>query len=253
MYGNPCNIAKLKDLSSKYNIYLIEDAAQAHGAIYQDVPIGAHSDVVCWSFYPGKNLGAHGDAGAITTNSLDVYLKALEIRNYGSTQKYVIIALALIREWTLCRHLYCLSSKSLPDAIAHRSLVADTYCSFLDGIGDLVLDKAECSASRHARQFVIQTGSRDLLSSFLKEHGIGTLIHYPCPPFKQNAYKSRFLDKSYPKAELVASSVLSLPIGIHINEESIEYISDKIIQFFGGISINTCPEYIQLEYIFLFL
>ena len=116
------------------------------------------------------------------------------------------------------------------------SFVSSRYLLlFLDGIGDLVLDKAECSVSRHARHlFVIQTGSRDLLSSFLKEHGIGTLIHYPCPPFKQNAYKSRFLDKSYPKAELVASSVLSLPIGIHINEESIEYISDKIIQFFGA-------------------
>ena len=234
MYGNPCNIDKLKKIASKYDLYLIEDAAQAHGASYKGVPIGAHSDLVCWSFYPGKNLGAHGDAGAITTNSRYLYDKAFEIRNYGSTQKYVHNTVGVNSRMDPIQAVILSVKLKKHEAISYRQLIAHAYISRLNNTG-ILLDDIESNNFKHAMHlFVVQTALRDSLSAYLKQYGVGTLIHYPCPPFRQLAYKSQFIDKNYPNSEFVSKSVLSLPMGLHMDLEKVEYISSKINQFFNS-------------------
>ncbi|MDC0310505.1 DegT/DnrJ/EryC1/StrS family aminotransferase [bacterium] len=236
MYGKPCNIDKLQKLAKKHDLYLIEDAAQAHGATYKGVPIGAHSDIVCWSFYPGKNLGAHGDAGAITTNNRDLYYKAFEIRNYGSTQKYVHNTVGVnSRMDPIQAAILSVKLKKLTEAISHRQLIAYEYLSALNNIGDLVFDIIDSNDSKHAMHlFVVQSALRDSLSTYLKQHGIGTLIHYPCPPFRQLAYQSQFIDKNYPNSDLVAKCVLSLPMGIHVGIENVQFIASKVNHFFAS-------------------
>lgn len=220
LYGQPADLDPILALARKRNLFVVEDAAQAHGARYKGKRIGAHGDVVCWSFYPGKNLGALGDAGGITTNNPELADKIRVLRNYGGRVKYVNevqgvnsrldpIQAAVLRtklnyldEWT-----------------KRRQAIASTYLSNLQGT-DLVLPFVPDWAEPVWHLFVVRSSNRNLLQSHLTEAGIGTLIHYPIPPHMQAAYADTdYRSDSFPVAKLLADQILSLPIGASQNVE----------------------------------
>ncbi|MCX7946497.1 MAG: DegT/DnrJ/EryC1/StrS family aminotransferase [Hydrogenophilus sp.] len=217
LYGHPASLDPLRQLAQKHNLFLIEDAAQAHGACYFGTPIGAHGDAVCWSFYPTKNLGALGDAGAITTNNSDLAHRLRLLRNYGSSRKYhheIIgrnarldpIQAAILR----------VKLKYLDIWNQRRAQNARRYCEALSSL-PIQLPSVAPYATHAWHLFVIRISQRDRFQSYLARHGIETLIHYPTPPHRQPAYRDTIgADRSFPIAELLAREVLSLPIGPHL-------------------------------------
>jgi dTDP-4-amino-4,6-dideoxygalactose transaminase len=219
LYGQPADLEPILVLARAHNLAVVEDAAQAHGARYKGQRIGAHGDIVCWSFYPGKNLGALGDAGAITTNCADLADKVRVLRNYGSRVKYVNevqgsnsrldpvqaaalrVKLAHLDAWT-----------------ARRSVIAATYAAGLADSG-LILPHVPDWAEPAWHLYVVRTPDRAGLQARLAEAGIGTLIHYPIPPHMQQAYGDLGLaPDALPLARKMADEVMSLPIGPHLAE-----------------------------------
>lgn len=225
MYGRPCNLQEIHRIASKHDLYMIEDAAQAHGSIYQNKKIGGFGDLTCWSFYPGKNLGALGDGGAVTTDNLLLAEKILSLRNYGSTTKYVNTIkginsrLDAIQACTLSVKL-----KYLDKWNRRRNEIAKIYDQNLKQ--SINLTKPEIPTNNNWscwHLYVIQCSQREKLQDYLSEKGIQTLIHYPIPPFKQKAYKE-FDDISMPKALKVCTKILSLPICPYMSDTMVEYI-----------------------------
>lgn len=220
LYGQPVDMDPILSIARRHGLKVLEDGAQAHGARYKGRRIGAHGDVVAWSFYPGKNLGALGDGGAITTSDPDVADRIRVLRNYGSRVKYVNevqgynsrldpihaavlrVKLAHLDEWN-----------------ARRSFIARLY---LDGLSSssLILPMVPDWAEPAWHLFVVRHPQRDALQKQLADFGIGSLIHYPIPPHKQQAYENiGFAQQSFPLASRIADEVLSLPIGPHLQVE----------------------------------
>lgn len=236
LYGQPADMDAILGLGQKYNLRVIEDAAQAHGAKYKGQRIGAHSDAVCWSFYPGKNLGALGDAGAVTTNDPAIAEQIRMLRNYGSRVKYVNelqgvnsrldpLQAAILRVKLL--HL---------DTWTERRLdIANRYTSALRGMG-LVLPSVPDWAEPVWHLYVIRSQQRNELQQSLSELGIGTLIHYPIPPHQQAAYaNAQYPENAFPLASQLASELLSLPIGPQLSSQDLIEII-RAIQRFGSHS-----------------
>ena len=221
LYGQPADLDPLLAIARRHGLALVEDAAQAHGARYKGRRIGAHGDVVCWSFYPGKNLGAMGDAGAVTTDRADLAERIRVLRNYGSREKYVNevqgansrldpIQAAILR--AKLPHLDAWTDR--------RRAIAAAYSHGLRDSG-LVLPQVPAWAEPAWHLYVVRSAGRGALQQRLAEVGIGTLIHYPIPPHRQQAYVALGLaDGSLPVAESVAREVLSLPIGPHLPPEA---------------------------------
>lgn len=214
LYGQPADLDPILTLARQHGIAVVEDAAQAHGARYKGQRIGAHGDVVCWSFYPGKNLGALGDGGAITTNRDDLADRIRVLRNYGSRVKYVNEAQGVNSR------LDPLQAAVLRTKLLHldawndrRRAIAAAYSEGLLGNG-LILPHVPDWADPAWHLYVVRSSDRDRLQKRLAEAGIGTLIHYPIPPHMQNAYAGLgFAPDALPLARLYADEVLSLPMG----------------------------------------
>jgi dTDP-4-amino-4,6-dideoxygalactose transaminase len=229
LYGQPADMDPLLDLAKEHNIAVVEDAAQAHGARYKSKRIGAHSDIVCWSFYPGKNLGAFGDGGAITTNRSDLAEKVQLLRNYGSRVKYVNemqgvnsrldpIQAAVLR----------VKLKHLDIWTERRRTIAEHYQDALKETG-LKIPYVPTWAEPVWHQYVICSRSRDALQQRLDAAGVGSLIHYPIPPHMQKAYTNMHYEKgSLPIAERLANEVLSLPISPHLDHKSVSYVGQVV-------------------------
>lgn len=226
LYGQPADLDPILAIARKHGLRVLEDAAQAHGARYKGRRIGAHGDAVAWSFYPGKNLGALGDGGAVTTNDSEITDRIRVLRNYGSRVKYVNevrgfnsrldpIQAAVLR----------VKLKVLDEWNGHRKEIAQLYLELLKGSG-LVLPNVPEWAEPVWHLFVARHSERDFLMQKLNEAGVGTLIHYPVPPHRQEAYASAgFRPEAFPLAARLASEVLSLPIGPHFSAKSIEQVS----------------------------
>jgi dTDP-4-amino-4,6-dideoxygalactose transaminase len=218
LYGQPCDIDPILAIARKHGLKVLEDGAQAHGAKYKSKRLGAHGDVVAWSFYPGKNLGAFGDGGAITTNDVEIADRIRVLRNYGSRVKYVNDVhgfnsrLDPIHAATLCVKLKVLDAWN-----ARRAVIANRYKYKLSGLG-LALPFVPDWAEPAWHLFVIQHPQRDALQKALGEAGIGTLIHYPIPPHLQKVYAAGYAKRQFPLAEKIANQCLSLPIGPHLDE-----------------------------------
>ena len=232
MYGNPCNLQKISHIASKNNLYVVEDAAQAHGSIYQNRKIGGFGDLTCWSFYPGKNLGALGDGGAVTTNNLLLARKILSLRNYGSTTKYVNTIkgfnsrLDPIQACTLNVKL-----KNLDKWNLRRNEIANIYDQNLKKSSNLKKPEIPINGNWSCwHLYVIQCSQRDKLQDYLSEKGIQTLIHYPIPPFKQKAYKE-YNGISMPKTSKICNRILSLPICPFMSNVMVEYVVHHINSF----------------------
>lgn len=232
LYGQPADLDPILALAKAHGLTVVEDAAQAHGARYKGRRIGAHGDVVCWSFYPGKNLGAMGDAGAITTNREDVADRIRALRNYGSRVKYVNEVQGVnSRLDPLQAAILRVKLKHLDTWNERRRAIAATYQNGLAGTG-LALPQVPDWADSVWHLYVVRSHARDQLQQALTEAGIGTLIHYPIPPHRQAAYASLGYGAcSFPRAEAIAQQVLSLPMGPHLSEKQIAQVVKCISQF----------------------
>jgi dTDP-4-amino-4,6-dideoxygalactose transaminase len=229
LYGQPADLDPILDIARKYNLRIIEDAAQAHGAHYKGRRLGAHGNAVCWSFYPGKNLGAIGDAGDITTDDENLADELRMLRNYGSREKYIHLTKGVnsrldpIQAAVLRVKLTCLD-----DWNRRRTQYADAYLeAFRDSV--FVLPHVPEWAAPVWHLFVVRCPYRDAFQRALTARGIGTLIHYPIPPHRQVAYADRGYGKdSLPIAEAMSGQVLSLPIGPHLGDRGISLVIDAV-------------------------
>lgn len=217
LYGQPADLDPILAIARRHGLRVIEDGAQAQGARYKGERLGAHGDIVCWSFYPGKNLGALGDAGAITTNDRDLADRVRLLRNYGSRVKYVNEIKGVNSR------LDPLQAAVLRVKLAHldawndrRRDHAAAYGRGLAGCG-LSLPQIPDWADPVWHLYVLRTPNRDAVQAALSASEIGSLIHYPIPPHRQAAYAELGISEgTLPIAEAMASEVLSLPMGPHL-------------------------------------
>ncbi|GAB3993042.1 DegT/DnrJ/EryC1/StrS family aminotransferase [Spirosoma daeguense] len=235
LYGRCCEMEAINTFAQQYGLKVLEDAAQAHGAIYPDKSLnrkkaGSLGDAAGWSFYPSKNLGALGDAGAITTNDATLAEKLRALRNYGSAQKYVNdfqghnSRLDEIQAAILSAKLTQLDAEN-----KRRRFLARTY---LDGIrhADVTLPPADQLEEDAWHLFVIRHPNREVLRSYLREKGIVTDVHYPIPPHQQQAYTS-LAHLSMPISEQLHHEVISLPLNPVITDDEVAHIIETINQF----------------------
>lgn len=225
LYGQPADLDPILDIARRHDLRVIEDAAQAHGARYRGRRIGAHGDIVCWSFYPGKNLGAFGDAGAVTTNDKVLAERVALLRNYGSAEKYVNqdrgvnsrldpiqaavlrVKLCVLEQWT-----------------ERRREIAANYSSGLVSAG-LILPQVPDWAHPVWHIYAVRSSQRNAVQAKLKKAGIDSLIHYPIPPHMQSAYAHLEIGPDdLPLARDLAGEVLSLPISPHLGHEQVQHI-----------------------------
>jgi len=229
LYGQPADLDPILDIARRHGLRVIEDAAQAHGARYKGQRIGVHGDIVCWSFYPGKNLGALGDAGAITTDNPDLAERIRVLRNYGSRVKYVNeVQGANSRLDPLQAAVLRVKLEHLDAWTDRRRALAAQYLAGLAGT-DLILPHVPDWADPAWHLFVVRTKAREALQTRLSAASIGTLIHYPIPPHMQAAYADmKFAPDAFRLARQLADEVLSLPIGPHLSPEDVETVLDRV-------------------------
>lgn len=232
LYGRSVWSKDLQDLAEKYNLKIIEDNAQSIGAIWDGRRTGNLGDAAGFSFYPGKNLGALGDAGAVTTNDDNLASKIRILANYGSSQKYVNVYQGMnSRLDEIQAAILDVKLKYIDEENEYRRRVAKMYT---DGIVNnlITLPIFPANPDEHVwHLFVVRTSSRNQLQKYLTDNGVQTLIHYPVPPHKQKAY-SNWNDLNYPITEKIHDEVLSLPISPVITEDEVLKIA-KIINDFS--------------------
>ena len=234
LYGQSCQMDKIMNIAKKYNLYVIEDNAQAHGATFDNQKTGSFGDVNATSFYPSKNLGALGEAGAITTNNYDLAEKVRVLRNYGTHVRYHNDILGYNNRIDECQAAFLsVHLRHLHQWTQERQQIAGWYHQYLKDINGITLPMTTDKSTHVYHLYVIKTKNRDALQQFLSDHGIGTLIHYPVPPHLQRAYQHLGFKKGdFPIAEELASTCLSLPIWVGMTKEQVKYIAATITRFF---------------------
>lgn len=232
LYGQACNMKPIQALAEKYNLKIIEDCAQAHGAMYEGNRVGNLGDAAAFSFYPGKNLGALGDGGAITTNDEYLYNRLKALRNYGSHKKYenlykgVNSRLDEIQAAVLKGKL-----KYLDDDNQLRRNIAGYYSEYINNpLITLPILENDDPFSHVWHVYVIRTHNRDILQKYLLNNGIQSLIHYPIPPHKQEAYEE-WNSFSYPISEKIHSEILSLPISPVMSLDDAEKVVEALNEY----------------------
>ena len=238
LYGQPADLDPIICFAREHGLFVVEDAAQAHGARYMGRRIGGHGNAIAWSFYPGKNLGALGDAGAITTNDAALAKKLRTLRNYGSQVKYhneVIGWNSRLDE--LQAALLRVKLKYLESGNSRRAQIAHVYQSGLAKVRDLTLPQVINGVDPVWHLYTIRHPMRDALSRHLAEKGVGTVIHYPIPPHRQPAYVHLgFRQGSLPIAEAIASQLLSLPIGPTMSLEEAALVTKSVEEFSASLA-----------------
>lgn len=234
LYGQTVNMAPINEIASQHGLKVIEDAAQAHGSMYRKQRAGSLGDAAGWSFYPGKNLGAFGDAGAVTTNDDELAQKVRVLRNYGSKAKYLNETKGFNSRMDPLQAAFLRVKLQLLDSWNNRRReLAEFYLKHLAGITNLVLPKVADGCEPVWHLFVVRHTNRDALIKHLAESRVVTLIHYPVPPHLQNAYKDLgFRPGSFPLSEAMHQQLLSLPIGPHLHRLQATFVIDSILQFF---------------------
>jgi dTDP-3-amino-3,4,6-trideoxy-alpha-D-glucose transaminase len=228
LYGQAADLDALRRVADRHALVLVDDAAQAHGATYRGRPVGALADATAWSFYPGKNLGALGDGGAVTTDDPSLAERLRMLRNYGSREKYVHeLAGTNSRLDELQAAVLSVKLAHLAEHNRRRTAVAERY---LDRLAPLGLPLTDARRGAHAwHLFVVRHPERDALQAHLAARGIQTLVHYPIPPHRQAAYDEPA--GRFPHAEALAAQVLSLPIGPHLTPADADVVCDAIEAF----------------------
>jgi len=235
LYGQSAELEEVCAIAKQYKIAVIEDNAQSQGATYKGKLTGSWGDINGTSFYPGKNLGAIGDGGAITTSDAELFKFCKVFRNYGSQVKYYNeIKGVNSRLDELQASFLRVKLSDLDRTNALRNDFAKVYDEGLANVGDLVLPKIAADATSVFHIYLVRTKRRDELAKYLSEQGIGTVIHYPIPPHLQEAYSELGYKKGdFPIAEEIAETCLSLPLHQEMSSEELEYVIDKIKTFFS--------------------
>jgi dTDP-4-amino-4,6-dideoxygalactose transaminase len=232
LYGQPVDMDDINRIAKRYNLRVIEDAAQAHGAEYKGRRVGSLGDAAGFSFYPTKNLGAIGDGGAVTTNDGKLADKIRLLRNYGSRVKYeneiqgfnsrldelqaafLRVKLAFLDEWN-----------------TRRAIVAKQYLKHLGKTDSLILPFVPDFTHPAWHIFVVRHSQRDRLQQYLTQVGIGTLIHYPIPPHLSDAYRGNgWKIGDFPITEKLSQEILSLPMGAHMHNREIEIVIKALME-----------------------
>ena len=234
LYGRPVDMNELMRFAERYSLKVVEDACQAHGATWDGRKVGSFGIAGCFSFYPGKNLGAYGDGGAIVTSDESLYERLKMLRNYGSPKKYhhdfvgYNSRLDSIQAAVLnvkLRHLEEWNNKRLANA--------KLYNRKLDGIGDMVLPTIEGIESHVFHLYVVRTKKRDELLKYLNENGIQAGIHYPIPIYSLKAYSDLGqIGEDFPVTETLSKEILSLPMYPELTETQIDIVRDVIMKFY---------------------
>ncbi|MBY0272194.1 MAG: DegT/DnrJ/EryC1/StrS family aminotransferase [Alphaproteobacteria bacterium] len=235
LYGQPAEMDEINAIAKKYGLWVIEDAAQAHGALYKGQRTGSLGNAAGFSFYPGKNLGAFGDGGAITTNNDVLAEKIRMLRNYGSKVKYSHQMKGFNSRLDELQAAFLrVKLRYLDEWNERRTAIANHY---LDGLSssDILLPHVVKNIIPAWHLFVVRTKNREVLQSYLKSENIDSLIHYPIPPHLQQAYaEMKCPSGSFPISERIHNEVLSLPIGPHMNMIELQ----KIICTMNGFSLS---------------
>lgn len=234
LYGQPCDMTALSDLAQKHKLEVVEDNAQAHGATWNGRKTGAWGRVSATSFYPTKNLGALGDGGAITTSDSDVAHFARAYRNYGSSTKDLFEMRGInSRLDELQAALLNLKLEHLDTWNEERRRLAALYNDRLDGIAGVKIPFCAAGAKHVYHLYVIQCEKRDDLRTFLTNHQIETMVHYPVPPHKQEAYRELGIGHGqFPVTEKLAETVLSLPLWPGMGVDDVDYVCEKVAAFY---------------------
>jgi len=243
LYGQPADMDPLKEIAKKHNIFLVEDAAQAHLSEYKGQKVGGLSDVCSFSFYPGKNLGAYGEAGAVMTNNKELAGKCKMLRDHGALEKYNHVVYGHnYRMEGIQGAVLGVKLKYLDGWTNERRRVAKRYAELLADVDGIVVPK-EMEYSKHVYHlFVIQvkgegenrSKKRNQLMEFLKENEIFSGLHYPIPLHKQKCFAHLgYKEGDFPNSETIAEQGLSLPMFPELTDEQLVYVSEKIHDFFN--------------------
>ncbi len=269
LYGRPADMEAIHHIAAAHGLKVIEDAAQAHGATYRGRRAGSLGDAAGFSFYPVKNLGAIGDGGAVTSNDGELMERLRLIRNYGSRAKYVHEEAGVNSRLDELQAAFLRAKlRVLDEWNERRRRVARTYAERLSGLEELTLPEGIEGASGRAGEgargragdtaipdsgpstfnfqpstesvwhlYVVRTPDRDGIQKRLAEAGVGTMIHYPCPPHLQQAYAHLGLGPgTFPVAERIAREALSLPMGPHLDDQQVEYVCESVRAALGATS-----------------
>lgn len=226
IYGHPAEMDPIMELADKYGLKVIEDAAQSHGARYKGRRVGSLGHAAGFSFYPGKNLGAFGDGGAVITNDADLAEKIRILRNYGSRIKYQNEVIGYNSRLDEMQAAFLrVKLKKLDEWNARRNELASQYIEGLKSTPSLILPQTMDWAEHVWHLFVVRYSRRNELQDKLKKSDIETMIHYPIPPHLQNTYKGLGITKgNLPIAESIHREVLSLPIGPSLTDTQVEHV-----------------------------
>lgn len=229
LYGQPADMDPINELAHKNGLIVIEDAAQAQGAMYKGRRVGSLGNAAGTSFYPGKNLGALGDGGAVLTNDDAVADKVRRLSNYGSSIKYQHDLAGYNTRLDEIQAAFLREKLKVLDAWnAKRKAIAKLYSELLNS-ADCIVPFVPEYADPVWHLYVIRSKQRDELKTYLEKRGVSTVIHYPIPPHKQACY-SEFASQSLPIAELLAEEVLSLPISPYISKDDVNKVCSEIIK-----------------------
>jgi dTDP-4-amino-4,6-dideoxygalactose transaminase len=220
LYGLPADMDPIMNLARARGIVVMEDAAQAHGSTYHGRKAGALGDLAAFSFYPGKNLGAFGDGGAVVTNHDEIADRIRTLRNYGSRVKYFNEVKGVnSRLDELQAAILRVKLRHLDEWNARRSSLASALSLALADVPEIGLPQEPQGLASCWHLYVVRTPHRDRVQRRLAEHGIGTMIHYPLPPYRQEAYAGLGLVAgTFPRADQLAAEVVSLPMGPHLTD-----------------------------------
>ncbi len=234
LYGQAAEMSEIMRISSRLGLFVVEDNAQAQGATHMGQKTGTFGHCNGTSFYPGKNLGALGDAGAVSTNDEELARKVRMLGNYGSQKKYFNEVIGYNNRLDEMQAAFLrVKLPHLDHWTLQRQAIAAVYLEELKGVGDLVLPVTHTDSSHVYHLFVIRTKRRDELADYLKEKGIGTLIHYPVPPHLQACYVELNHQRGdFPIAEEIADTALSLPLWPGMTQAHVAFIVESMNRFF---------------------
>jgi len=238
LYGQAAEINKIAAIAEKHNLYLIEDCAQSHFTTFNGKKAGTFGDVATFSFYPGKNLGAYGDAGAIITNDDDLALKMRMYANHGALVKHQHVMAGInSRLDTLQAAILKVKLPYIAQWNEMRRKNAKIYDDLLDDIGDIICPPVRANTEHIFHVYSIRTKHRDALMKYLNENGIGTAIHYPVAlPFMEAFGYLNNKPSDFPRAAEFQEQILSLPMYPELKIEMIQYVTEKIKTFFKNIN-----------------
>lgn len=240
LYGQPAEMNQLASIARTHNLKLIEDAAQAHGALYHHKRVGTLGDAAGFSFYPGKNLGAFGDGGCIVTNDTALAEKIYVLRNYGSQIKYHNICKGFnSRLDELQAAMLNVKLTKLDEWNDRRCNIAARYLERMSGF-PIVLPEVIESIVPVWHLFVIRTAYRTMIQTHLHEHGVQTMIHYPIMPYLQPAYAELGIERgAFPIEERYQNEILSLPIGPHMSKKAVDHVITTLEKALESVESKT--------------